>query len=218
MKTNDLSNIKGIGPSKIEKLGQAKIYTINQLANSTPQYLAKIDGIGVKSANKWISAAKNFLKNNVTTPENAIKDSIVKEKIQSTVIESSYTEISSIQSDVKKIYNKLDNLDYRLKTIENKVYESKNRELIIPKITEAHFLRTLRVAYDSLEKRIENFVSVSALTEKLKEFIPWSTEKIHSEIYKLFMNYQVDLQPGKKFDGEPLVQDGKSFVWFKFKS
>ena len=32
------------------------------------------------------------------------------------------------------------------------------------------------------------------------------------------MDYKIDLQPGKEFEGEPLRQDGKTFVWFKFKN
>jgi hypothetical protein len=31
------------------------------------------------------------------------------------------------------------------------------------------------------------------------------------------MNYKIDLQPGKNVEGIPLIQDGKTFVWFKLK-
>ena len=124
--------------------------------------------------------------------------------------------IFEIQSNIQKIFTKIDNFEYRLKTLEKKTPESENVERL-SKISDDHFFRILKTAYNSSEKRFGDFVSVSALTDKIKEFIPWSTEKIHSELYNLFMNYKIDLQPGKKVEGVPLIQDGKTFVWFKLK-
>ncbi len=215
--TSNLTEIKGIGDSILKKLKKANIKNLDDLAKSTIDYLTKIDGVGEKSAKKWIFAAKEFLNSHGISKKIKVKDYALEQKVETKAMVFS-EEIYSIQSEIKKIHNRIDNMDYRLKNIENNFYKSKNIEKSIPKITEEHFLRTLRVVYDSLEKKIENFVPISALTEKLKEYIPWSTEKIHSEIYKLFMNYKVDLQPGKRFDGKPLVQDGRKFVWFKFKS
>jgi hypothetical protein len=68
-----------------------------------------------------------------------------------------------------------------------------------------------------MEKRFGDFVPVSTLTESIKQYIPLPTEKIHSQLYELFMNYKIDLQTGKNVGGTPLIQDGKIFVWFKFK-
>ena len=68
-----------------------------------------------------------------------------------------------------------------------------------------------------MEKRFGDFVSVSDLTEKIKEYLPLPTKDIHSQLYELFMEYKIDLQTGKNTGGTPLVQDGKEFVWFKFK-
>ncbi len=134
----------------------------------------------------------------------------------STIQQKNYSVIIEIQSNIQKIFTKIDNFEYRLKTLEKKTPESENVERL-SKISDDHFFRILKSAYNSSEKKFGDFVSVSALTDKIKEFIPWSTEKIHSELYKLFMNYKIDLQPGKKVEGIPLIQDGKTFVWFKLK-
>ena len=124
--------------------------------------------------------------------------------------------ILEIQSNFQKIFSKLDNFEYRLRTLENELPESEKIENLA-KISDDHFFRILKTAYNSSEKKFGDFVSVSALTDKIKEFIPWTTEKVHSELFKLFMNYKIDLQPGKKAEGIPLIQDGKTFVWFKLK-
>lgn len=124
--------------------------------------------------------------------------------------------VLEIQSNIQKIFTKLDNFDYRLRILERKSPESEKVKTLA-KISKDHFFRILKTAYNSSEKKFGDFVSVSTLTDKIKEFIPWSTEKIHLELYKLFMKYKIDLQPGKKIKGVPLTQDGKTFVWFKLK-
>ena len=124
--------------------------------------------------------------------------------------------ILEIQSNIQKIFTKLDTFEYRLRTLEKIKPESEKLERL-SEISDEHFFRILKTAYNSSEKKFGDFVSVSALTDKIKEFIPWSTEMVHSELYKLFMNYKIDLQPGKYIDGTPLIQDGKTFVWFKLK-
>lgn len=124
--------------------------------------------------------------------------------------------IVEIQSNIQKIYSMLKNLDHRVNKLENKSSKSEKIE-ISGTISDRHFFRILKAAYNSSEKKFGDFVSVSALTNKIKEFIPWSTQKIHSELYNLFMSYQIDLQPGKKVEGVPLIQDGKTFVWVKLK-
>ena len=123
--------------------------------------------------------------------------------------------LSEIQLNFKKIFLMLNAFEDRLKLLEDKASIIKKE---IPKdISDDHFFRILKMAYNSSEKRFGDFVLVSALTKKIKEYIPWSTEKLHTEIYKLFIDYKIDLQPGKIIEGVPLIQDGKTFVWFKFR-
>jgi len=134
----------------------------------------------------------------------------------STMQKISNSTINEIQSNIQKIFSKLDNFEYRIRNLETEKPVLKKKKKL-GKISDDHFFRILKTAYNSSEKKFGDFVSVSALTDKIKEFIPWTNEKIHSELYNLFMNYKIDLQPGKFFDGTPLIQDGKTFVWFKLK-
>ena len=124
--------------------------------------------------------------------------------------------LNEIQLDIQNIYSKIKDLESRMKIIENKTITSLEKKKF-EAISDDHFYRILRVVYNTSEKKFGDFVPIFRLTEKIKEYIPWSTEEIHSELYKLFMEYKVDLQPGKNVEGIPLVQDGKKFVWFKFK-
>jgi len=59
--TDDLTEIKGIGPSTVEKLNARKIYTYRQLAELTPEKLSEAPGIGIATARKFIEEAKNLL-------------------------------------------------------------------------------------------------------------------------------------------------------------
>jgi len=114
------------------------------------------------------------------------------------------------------ILNKFQDFEMRLSRLENSVFQSES-DVKIQEITDGQFKRTVNTAYNSLEKRFGDFVSISAITNGIQDFIPWPKEKIHNELYKLFMEYKVDLQPGKKLEGEPLVKDGQTYVWFKLK-
>jgi V8-like Glu-specific endopeptidase len=138
-----------------------------------------------------------------------------KRKVKKTLtkLKTNDSVIIEIQSNIQKIFSKLNNFEYRLRSLENIKPKFEKQA----KISENHFFRILKTAYNSSEKKFGDFVSISVLTDKIKEFIPWSTEKVHTELYKLFMKYKIDLQPGKNVDGTPLIQDGKTFVWFKLK-
>lgn len=137
-------------------------------------------------------------------------------KITSTQPILENTTLLKVQSNLQKIFSKLDNFEYRLKTLENRTLISKKKE-VLGDVSDAHFFRILKTVYNSSEKKFGDFVPISVLTEKMQEYIPWSIEKVHSELYELFMNYKIDLQPGKNVEGIPLIQDGKTFVWFKLK-
>lgn len=123
--------------------------------------------------------------------------------------------LDNIQKNMQKIFKRLANIEYRLKTIESQEFTPKKKKQT--DISDDHFFRILGVVYNSMEKRFGDFVSVSTLTESIKQYIPLPTERIHSQLYELFMNYKIDLQTGKNLGGNPLIQDGKEFVWFKFK-
>ena len=134
--------------------------------------------------------------------------STIPKKINSVMLE--------VQSNIQKIFSKLDNFEQRLKNLEKKTSTSKKNE-DLGDVSDAHFFRILKIAYSSSEKKFGDFIPISELTDKIREYIPWSIEKVHSELYELFLNYKIDLQPGKNVQGKPLIQDGKTFVWFKLK-
>ncbi len=131
-------------------------------------------------------------------------------------IYSASTILNEIQVNMQQIFKRFSKIDYRLSNLENqdKIKKKKKKDT---QISENQFLRILKVVYSSMEKRFGDFVSISDLTEKIKDYLPLPTKDIHSQLYELFMEYKIDLQTGKNIGGSPLIQDGKEFVWFKFK-
>ena len=123
---------------------------------------------------------------------------------------------TDVENKIDQIFKILDQLNQRVQLLERNNSSSKKIRKS-PKFSRDHFLRILNLVYASIEERYGDFVLISSLTDSIKEYIPWSTQEIHSELYSLFMDYKIDLQPGKNVKGEPLRQDGNIFVWFKFK-
>lgn len=72
---DDLTKIKGIGSTTAEKLYNAKIVTVRQIAEMTPERLSETPGIGLATATKFIAAAKNRL-------ESYQKEDVVSETAQ----------------------------------------------------------------------------------------------------------------------------------------
>lgn len=120
---------------------------------------------------------------------------------------------SQKQISLNNILAKLTEFEQRLIRLEETVFSSKKQQGT-QTISDDHFLRIINAVYNSIDNKMADFVQISTLTEKIKEYVSWSTEKIHHELYRLFTEYKVDLQPGK---GEGLESDGKLFVWFKLK-
>ncbi|MFX0073939.1 MAG: helix-hairpin-helix domain-containing protein [Candidatus Hermodarchaeota archaeon] len=59
--TEDLTQIKGIGPSTVSKLNKANVNTFRQLADISPDELSVISGVNIDKAQEFISEAKNHL-------------------------------------------------------------------------------------------------------------------------------------------------------------
>ena len=59
---DDLTKIKGIGSTTAEKLYNAKIVSVKQIAEMTPEKLSETPGIGLATATKFIAAAKDYIK------------------------------------------------------------------------------------------------------------------------------------------------------------
>ena len=59
--SDDLIRIRGIGPVAADRLIKAGINTLEQLAESSPEELAFVKGIGVETAKKFIKQAKGLM-------------------------------------------------------------------------------------------------------------------------------------------------------------
>lgn len=146
-----------------------------------------------------------------------------KQKLSKKSLKTSTKQISksenfeNISTELNLLITKITKMDARLKMVENAVFGDIKQQNT-KKISEDHVLRIINTIYKSTQKKMGNFILISELTEKLKDYLPWSTEQIHEQIYKLFMDYKVDIQPGKQKSGQPLRRDGKIFVWFALKN
>ncbi|MFX1356407.1 MAG: helix-hairpin-helix domain-containing protein [Promethearchaeota archaeon] len=78
--SNELERVRGIGPVAAINLNKAGVKTIEEIANSKPEQLAWIKGIGIVSAKKIIRNANELLKleKNIQQVLNAIKENFVK--------------------------------------------------------------------------------------------------------------------------------------------
>lgn len=75
--TSDLTKIKGIGTSAMEKLYQAGIHNIEELAQKTPKELSLIKGIGTKTAEAFIDQALQL-----ASPKETISEQIEEIEIE----------------------------------------------------------------------------------------------------------------------------------------
>ncbi|MBD3196030.1 MAG: DUF4332 domain-containing protein [Candidatus Lokiarchaeota archaeon] len=106
----ELTQIPGIGDSTAQFLHQNGIQTIQELAKSIPENLAKIKGIGLKSAEKFIKIARyqlesisKSLKLEKTRPEKLELDSNQKQNLSAFQAEEQQN-LKFIQEDSRKSY------------------------------------------------------------------------------------------------------------------
>lgn len=90
---DNLTEIKGIGVTTAEKLYNAKIVSIQQIAKMTPELLSETPGIGLATASKFITTARNHL-------GSSQKEVVISEPIQiqeETKVESTLTSIEQYE-------------------------------------------------------------------------------------------------------------------------
>ena len=77
---DELVRVRGIGPTAAERLVNAGIKSIDEIANSKPKELAWIKGIGMVSAKKIIENALELIKleKGIQNVLNSIKDNFAK--------------------------------------------------------------------------------------------------------------------------------------------
>ncbi|MFX0039578.1 MAG: helix-hairpin-helix domain-containing protein [Promethearchaeota archaeon] len=77
LKKEVITIVKGIGPKIAEKLNEIGVYNVAELAQSPPDKIAKIHGIGLATALKYISNAKEHMRmkklNDFSGPKNPHK-------------------------------------------------------------------------------------------------------------------------------------------------
>lgn len=172
MSINILSDIKGIGPSTIKKLNEVKIFTLEDLIHHSPDDLSKIDGIGYKSANKWISEAKKLL--------NKVQEQRFNQQISikpSIGVSDNY--LKQIQTDIRKIFEKLGNIENRLNKLEKEFPEkSINGEDLITSISEHPFIRNAEQLYDIIKKKINKMIKSRLGIQKV------SINELYNQIIK----------------------------------
>ena len=62
IKKETITIVKGIGPKVAEKLYGIGVHTVAELAQSPPERIARVNGIGLATAQKYISSAKEHMK------------------------------------------------------------------------------------------------------------------------------------------------------------
>lgn len=79
--SNELERVRGIGPVAAINLQKAGVRSIEDIANSTPEELAWIKGIGVVSAKRIIYNANELIKleKNIQKVLDSIKENFVKQ-------------------------------------------------------------------------------------------------------------------------------------------
>ena len=95
--TDDLTEIKGIGPGTAIKLNSAKIFSFKQLTDVSPEVLSEIPGINLTMAYKLITGAKSIL--DINHDQNSFnEENLVEEKAVKIVEHEKDAELDEIET------------------------------------------------------------------------------------------------------------------------
>lgn len=199
----ELTDISGIGSSKLNLLKKAKIKTVEDLANATVEILIKIDGIGKSSATKWINEAKTKLQQ----PSLAeIKfDASSSSKI-GTTLNGNQNLINNILSDVKELFNIVKKLDSRLIKIEKSQNSNLSGLSRSPRILEERSnIKDLNLFANIVKEAIEeismgkfgvNKISLKELFLLINKHYSISKERFSKFLINLHNTNKIQLEPG----------------------
>ncbi|MEJ2249634.1 MAG: helix-hairpin-helix domain-containing protein [Candidatus Lokiarchaeota archaeon] len=202
----ELTEIKGIGPSAVDKLKEFGILTIQDLANSQIQNLTKIKGIGATSAEKWIEDAKTYLslkgkqnsENSEIKKSLNLKDSEIETKTQKPNDFSNTTKSPERFQDTAKMIPSFLNerLSKKAYKIMKMSYTSLKRESMKNLMKYQQILAPEKIKFNPSFKDEKN--AILAIEEKSKfiETLILNDKQTHSEIF-LRENILVPLKRGK---------------------
>ncbi len=141
----DLTVVKGIGPSVAERLTNAGIRSINMLANTTVTKLALIPGIGLSTAQKMIDKAKDHLHTKTLNGFSQLKERPKKEN----------------QLKVKDERNiEIDDSEYNKRIEQNETFEQISEEDVTLETVKSNFI-------SPVEPWFEEKFNYSRLTDDL---------------------------------------------------
>ncbi|MBD3193706.1 MAG: DUF4332 domain-containing protein [Candidatus Lokiarchaeota archaeon] len=110
---NELTRVKGIGPTSADRLNKAGIKSIEEIARSKPEELAWIKGIGLASATQIIESANELLKveSGIQKVLNSIKENFVRscpkcggKMSEKLIILNPETRLRALQCSICKFY------------------------------------------------------------------------------------------------------------------
>jgi len=209
MVKKSLTEINGIGASKVKLLKKAKVYTIEDLAKKYPKELSQIEGIGFKSAAKWIAEANRLLSGN-DIPE------ITQNSLLHPSTEYLDEIFNKIQSNIHFIFERLEKIEQRLDISEKMTLKPSEKTVkgqkLLDSISEHPFIRNENVLLEIMNEK------VNAMTEKWLGIRAVSIEELYNKIIKdysitreIFAEYLLMLFRSGKIDLETkLIESGFS--------
>ena len=213
-----LTHIKGIGPSMVKKLNAAKIYKLEDLVNQSTEELCIIDGVGIKTAQNWISEAKQLLDSVEIQTQSPIMSQIQNQEadcetegnnsgLPEALVKALDSVLENLESNIDKIFQRMENIEQRLESIEkSKVRTSVKGKKLISSILDHPFIRNGDMLLDIMKEKVEEMITKSPNIQNIfiadlynqiiKDYS--ITREIFAEyLIMLFRNNKIQLEPGR---------------------
>jgi Holliday junction resolvasome RuvABC DNA-binding subunit len=218
MEKKGLTHVKGIGPSMVKKLSVAQIHTLEDLVGQSTEELCRIDGIGIKTAENWISEAKQLLDGVEFHKQPPIESQVQKQEadcesennnieLPEALAEAMDSVIVKLESSIDKIFQRMENIEQRLESIEkSKARTSVKGKKLISSILDHPFIRNGDILLEIMKEKMEEMVTKSPniqnvfIADLYRQIIKdYSiTREIFAEyLIMLFRNNKIQLEPGR---------------------
>ena len=215
-----LTQIKGIGPSMVKKLNAAKIFSLEDLAKQSTEALCMIDGVGLKTAQNWISEANQMLDGVEIQAPSQAEIQNEDQHIESESHNENQTDglppnlvkvldsvLEKLESNIDKIFKRMENIERRLESIEkSKIKTSLNGKKLITSILDHPFIRNEDMLLDIMKEKMEEMATRSPniqnvfIADMYRQIIKdYSiTREIFTEyLLMLFRGNKIQLEPGR---------------------